>query len=389
MRQVLQSQRGSALLITLCLVGMLSLLAVLAVDNSNTDMELTFNRANADGALYIAEAGAKRAFLVLNDTNSWRGGFNNIPFSDGRYSVRLIDSAVVAALDDTVIIRSAADLNEAEGGVELWTVPEYIYPWSHAMFAEGWINFDKGTCTDSYNSDSGSYAATVLQEDGSIGTNGSITGSKLVDVGGDAFTAKGGNITLGPGSAIHGDSSTTKDSVSLDAVPDSEYSWAEANSAAPLGLSGTGYSYNNGNKALTLGTGANLQLQSGVYYFSSIDLSQSANITLAPGASVMIYVTGDIHLGQYSTINAGGAPSDMLVFSKGTSLQFDQGNVFNGAYYGPNAHVQYDQTTSVFGSLVANTIKLDADACFHYDRNLAKVKHNTTGAMLLAAWNEL
>ena len=118
-------------------------------------------------------------------------------------------------------------------------------------------------------------------------------------------------------------------------------------------------------------------------------MGKNSSINLAPGANVKIYVAGDILFNQLSTINAGGIPSSLLVYSTGASLTFNQDNVFNGAFYGPDAHIQYDQTTQVFGSLIGNTIKLDKYACFHYDRSLARITHGTTGEMIAVAWGEV
>lgn len=385
----LLNNRGSALLIALLLTGMLTLIAIMAIDSSNTDMELSYNKSHLDAAFYNAEAGAKRAFVAINDDDGWRDGYTNYGFGQGTFSVRMIDSVVTPALDDTVVIRSRGDVREAQAEVEMWTVPEYIYPFKWAMFGKSWINFDRNTCTDSYNSDSGSYAATVLQDEGSIGTNGDITGSRDVTIGGDAYTATGGSISLGAGSHIMGDSSTTRDSVELDIIPQSEYDWARDNTNAPLGLSGSGFNYNSGNKALTMGSYSNVVLQSGVYYFSDITMGQGSTISLAPGAKVTIYLSGNLDFNQNSRVNEGGSPQALQVYSQGDEFQMDQGNVFVGAFYGPDAHIQYDQTSQVFGSLVGNTIQLDKGACFHYDRDLAKVKHGTTGAMIQVAWKEL
>jgi Tfp pilus assembly protein PilX len=87
MKTILFDDKGSALLISLCLLGMLTLLAIMAVNTSNTDIDLSFNQINADKALYIAEAGAKHAFIELNNDNGWRTGFSNLTFDDGTYSV--------------------------------------------------------------------------------------------------------------------------------------------------------------------------------------------------------------------------------------------------------------------------------------------------------------
>jgi hypothetical protein len=175
----------------------------------------------------------------------------------------------------------------------------------------------------------------------------------------------------------------------LDTLSDAEFDWAKMNNVAGDSMSGSGYTYNPGAGKLTAGSYSNILLGSGIYYFSEITLGQGSTLDLVPGANVTIYITGDITLAQGSTVNNGGDPSDLLIYSKGTALQFDQDNKFYGAFYGPNAHIQYDQTTEVFGSLVGGTIRLDKDACFHYDRNLMKIKHGKTGEMLIIAWREL
>ena len=384
----IQSEKGVALIITLALMAMLFGVAVMSVDKSSTDVDMSFNQVYEERAFYIAEAGAKRAFYQLNDSSTWRGGYSDIDYGDGLYTVALIDSTSDSTLFDTVIIRATGEIQGAKAIIDIETIPDYIHPFQYAMFADAGINLDRNTCTDSFNSDSGSYADTYLDSLGSIGSNGTVSSSKDVNFGGDIQVATAGGITLGSNNTVNGDTTSVMDSVTLEAIPDSEFLWARSVSPAPLGLSGSGYTYNNGTKSLTLGSYSNLVLDDGVYFFSDIDLGQGSTITLAAGADVQIYVTGDIHLGQQSTVNDAGNPADLMVYSQGSSLQFDQGNTFYGAFYGPNAHIQYDQTTEVYGALVGNSIKLDKGACFHYDRNLAKITKGTTGEMLFSSWGE-
>lgn len=383
------NERGSALLVTLCLLMMLTLIGIMAVNNTNTDIDLAFNKTHSEKAFYIAEAGANRAFAHMNTDSTWRAGYDSVVFSNGLYSVVLIDSLVDSTLFDTVLIQSHGNLEQGVADVELTTVPEYNHPFAYGLFAEAGIVLDKFTCTDSYNSDSGSYTATMLDSLGSIGSNGTISSSQSVDFGGDVTSATPGGLMLGVNNTVNGDTSSTADSVNLGYIPQSEYDYAKANSVAQSGLSGTNYTYSNGSKTLTTGAGGEVIMSSGIYYFSSITLGQNSKIVLEPGASVTIYVTGDIFLAQGSTWNADGAPSDNIIFSQGSSLQFDQDNIFYGAFFGPNAHIQYDNTTQAFGSLVGGTIQLDQDACFHYDRDLMKIKKYTTGKMLMVAWREI
>lgn len=382
------SQSGSALLIALLLVGLLSILGIMASDNSNTEMTMSYNESNHQSSFYVAEAGAKRAFLALNANYKWRGGYADQPFGEGTFSVTFRDSLAAPALNDTVIINSWGLVKEAEAGVELWTVPEYYYPFKYGLFAGQSILIDQNVRTDSYASDSGTYATTLLQSDGDIGSNGTIAVGKNASVGGDASTAIGGTLTIAKPGQVLGDTSTTKDSVKLDIIPQSEYDWAKTVSNVPGGLSGVGFTYDAGSKALTTANNAIVTLQSGVYYFSSIDLAQHANIVLAPGAQVTIYMDGDVTFGVNSTVNNLGTPSNLQMYSKIGALKFYQQNSFYGMFYGPKASIEWDQTTMVYGSLVGANIHVDQFGRFHYDRSLSRVKHGVTGKMLMVAWRQ-
>ncbi len=388
MKTYIANNRGVALLITLLLMMLLATVAIMSIDRSTTDIELSFNQLHEEQAFYLAEAGAERAFIVLSDSNSWRAGFNTVAMGDGFYDVSVLDETMDSSLADTILLVSVGNVDGAVATVVLTVVPGFSNPFKYAMFGEQGINLDRNTCTDSYNSDSGTYAGTQLDSLGNIGSNGTISSSKDVTFGGNVEVATPGGLSFGSGNIVNGDTTSTADSVSLDTLSDAEFAWAEASSGAPLGFSGSGYSYNSGTHTLTLGSSANLVLDGGVYYFSDILLGQSSTISVAAGADVTIYVTGTINLNQNSTINNGGTPSSFIVYSKGSLLQFDQGNIFYGAFYGPKAHIQYDQTTQVYGSLVGGTIQLDKGACFHYDRNLADFQRNGNEGVRVVAWGE-
>jgi len=384
-----RSQKGSAILIVMALVAMLTILAIMSVDRSNTDMELSANLQQEEKAFYLAEAGSARALVDINKDNSWRAGYYKQVLEGGNYTVTLTDSLTNPNLKDSVVLKSAGIYREGTANIESWLVPVYNYPFRYAMFANGGIDMSQGSCTDSYNSDSGSYDVTKLSEGGNVGTNAAITLSQDVVVGGDVQTATPGSIIKDSSVTITGDTTTHADSVNLDIIPTSEYDWAKLVSNAPAGFSGSNYTYNNGQKSLTIKADGNLQLQSGVYYFSDIQLQQNGKLTLAPGAEVTIYLTGNLTLQQYSTINLGGAPSDLVIFSKGTTFSMFQNTAFYGSFYGPNATYKGRQDMSLYGSIVASDITLHQNTCFHYDRNLGNVRHGTTGEMIAVAWRQM
>jgi hypothetical protein len=388
MRITFGQERGSAMLITLVVMLLVSTAALMAVKKSTTDMTMSYNQVHEEQAFYVAEAGAKQAVAQLDANTYWKTGYSNVRFGEGHYSVNVLDSNDVSGLVDTMLVVSRGEANRAVAEVEISLLPDFHYPFAYAMFADKGIHFDRATCTDSWDSDSGSYAATQLDSLGSVGSNGTISSSKDVIFGGDISSATPGGLGLGAGNIIHGDSTSSADSVDLNIVPDEEYAWAAANTDAPDGLSGSNFSYDRDTKALVSGHNSNVVLAGGVYFFSSIFLGQNSNLTVADGEVAVIYMTGDITFNQGSTLNDYHSPSDLMIYSQG-SLNFNQDNKFYGTFYGPNGHIQYDQTTEVYGSIVGSTIRLDQGACFHYDRALGKIKRKRLTGVTQVAWREL
>ena len=174
----------------------------------------------------------------------------------------------------------------------------------------------------------------------------------------------------------------------MDLVPQSEYDWAESVSAAPVGLSGA-YSYDSWTKDITVPKDKSVIVSSGVYFFNQLKLEQGAGVIVAPGASVTIYMTGDFLVGQNSTINDGGKPKDLAVYSKGEHFQLGQGNIFYGVFYGPNVAFVAGQSSIMYGAIVAQTLQMGQNDCFHYDRGLAKFSKDGSGVVSTVAWREL
>lgn len=386
--KIIASQRGTAILIVMALIAMLTSVAIMSVNRSTTDIDLSFNALNEDKAFYVAEAGAQRALAEMNNDNAWRTGFYKQVLDGGYYNILLVDSLTDSTLSDTIVLSAKGYYDQSISNLEVWITPVYYYPYRYGMFAGQDLTIERNACIDAYNSDSGDYASTRVVDDGDIGANGNINIGKFVTIGGDANTALGGSLFVDVGSVIMGDTSTTQDSVSLDMIPPSEYVWAETVSNAPAGLSGSGYTYDPVTKTLVTDASGSVEFQSGVYYFSSIDLGQLSNLTLAPGAKVTIYVDSNIIFGQGSTANDGGSPTALEIFSQYGSLTFKQDNTFYGTFYGPNADIQFDQTTQIYGSLIGNSLTMDRNACFHYDQSLSEIKFRSTGEMEAVAWRQ-
>ncbi|MCK4518314.1 pilus assembly PilX N-terminal domain-containing protein, partial [Candidatus Babeliales bacterium] len=328
-RSKLRNEKGSAFLITLIVIGMVSLLGMMAINSSVSESELSFNQVHLDKAFYIAQSGARRAFAKLCEDTSWTVGFLNVAYNDGLYSVAYIDSTTNPYLDDTVIVRSTGEYDGAHSTIELWIAPASFNPFGYAMFGKSLVDIKNGFVTDSYNSDSGTYADTRLVEAGDVGSNGIISVDNGGYIGGDVASSLLGGTTVHPGATVVGTISDTAPEQDIPDIPQSEFDWAESVNDASTGISGS-YSYDP--VSGTFYSDGVVTLSSGVYYFSDITLTNSASLELAPGAEVTIYITGDVEMKYSSSMNVTGDSDDLIMYSQGDFVLKNSGEV-NAVFY--------------------------------------------------------
>jgi len=381
----ISNSKGSALLIALALILLVAAVALVGVEQASTDIELSYNQIHENQAFYVAESGAIKAFALLNTDSAWRAGFNDEPFGEGVFTVTLRDSTDDAGLNDTVIVRSRATVDGSRSTVEFTLVPDLVNLFEYAMFADNLIEIKNSFVTDSYNSDSGKYAATRLDDGGDVGSNGTISVNLGATIGGDVSTSQTGGATVHAGATVTGTISDDTPEVDLPSIPDEEFAWAASVSAAKTGLSGA-CTYKSSSKDLQA-TGP-FELTSGVYYFSSMELRNSASLQLAPGAKVTIYVAGDININNSAEINVGGESGDLMIYSKG-SLYLKNSGTIKAVFYNPEGTADLRNTGEFYGSIVANDIIAHNSANFHYDRSLAEIQRKGKDNFDMVAWCEL
>jgi hypothetical protein len=380
----IRNENGSAILIALCIMSMLTIIALSAVKTSNTDVELSYNQLHGDQAFYVAEAGYKRAISEIQADSSWNKGLTKEPFGAGFFSVAITDSFAVPALFDTIIIASTGQARDAESSVEVVTIPDYIYPFKYALFADGPLQIMNSMETDSYNSDSGSYDSTVDSLFGDIGSNDSIYIENGAYIGGDVVTSLDSGLNVNIGATVIGNLSDEAPPQVLEPIPQSDFDSAMAFNAAPAGLSG---SYALVGDKITVSSG-NLELSDGIYYFSSIILKNSASLTIAPGAKVTIYVEGNVEIKNSGGVNVGGVPGDLMFYSRGDVILKNSGDLY-GVFYAPNGKADLRNSADFYGSIASATMIGHNSSKFHYDRTLGKIKDGQTGKRLVVAWKEL
>ncbi len=380
------NNRGSAILIVLGLMAMLTSLALISVDRSNTDIELSYNQLHEERAFYLAEAGLERAVTSINADYSWRDGFVDQALDDGEYTVALIDSTTNAALGDTVVVEATSNVFGSNVTLEAWLVQTQNFPYKYGAYRDLSLSIQNNACTDSYASDSGTYAATQDDINGDVGSNGTvlIKGGSAV-VGGDVFSATPGGIAIIGNPTINGDTATGTDPVSMNLVSDADYTYAQAHNSAPTGFVGTGYSYTSGNLQIKAKT---ISLNSGTYYLNSLTLIDGAKLNVSAGARVKIFINDSLSIQNNSSINSGGVPSNMNIFTRGTKITVGDNASYYGTIYAPNCNLNHSNNAYIYGAVIAKIVNVANNACVHYDRALARSGYSVMSDYQVFAWKQ-
>ncbi|MDF1545954.1 MAG: hypothetical protein P1R58_12745 [bacterium] len=381
----IQNEQGAALLITLAIMSLITFVVIMSLDRSTTDVELTYNQLHVEQSFYVADAGTKYTLAKLIEDPYWRGGFTDKSFGEGNFTVSITDSTGDPALYDTLIIMSVGTIEDATSAIELTTIPIPFKPFKYAMFADSDIDIKAMMETDSYNSDSGSYAATKDTLFGDIGSNGLIGVDMAASIGGDIVTSEAGGITVSPGATVYGVLDDDAPDRELVPIPQAEFDWAEANHSNMVGISGS-YSYHPVTHAFN--SSGTFTLSSGVYFFSSFNMMAASKLKVVPGDSVTIYITGNMELKNSSSINVGGKPANCVINSKGNMILKNSGDVY-AAFYNPAGTVDLRNTGEFFGSIMADRVIAHNSSLFHFDRSLAKIERDEIEGFEKISWREV
>jgi hypothetical protein len=115
-------------------------------------------------------------------------------------------------------------------------------------------------------------------------------------------------------------------------------------------------------------------------------------ITLAPGASLKLYVGGSGAIGGNGIVNPGSA-LDFIYYGlpSNTSLSFSGNAAFTGVIYAPNAAFTMNgggsSTYDFVGASITKTVTMNGHFNFHYDEALSK--YGPSRGFVVTSWNEM
>jgi hypothetical protein len=407
------------------------------VDLNTSSLRMAHRSFYAAEAVNMAEAGLEEAIWSFNqaqagDTAAWQGwntsdgvkatrtftDFNLGANASGCVKVHVDHYNPGAGVQPTVVAK--ATVTQPHGPADISRLLEMKLK-RRSLFAAGIVaknNIDfsgNSASVDSWNSDPDNNAATaavpfglgVRRDKGSVAAM-SVTASIWIgnadiwgtaSVGGPSASA----ISLGHNGVIgsFGTANGVKDPASiatdftanLDPVITPSGGTVLASLGSTLGADGTTTLWRtqrisedltvHGHVTLVLTAGSGVE---------AISLTGHDGITLAAGATLSIYVEGDVKLGGNGLLNPNAQPLSVQIWGTnaspmGQTIKIAGNGALKAIVYAPNASVEIRGNGDVMGAIVAEDVSLTGNASFHYDESLANWGVNTPYGVV--KWREI
>jgi len=441
--KVISNEKGSMLILSLLITSVFvtfsaGYLSLVVVEASNTERT---HRSNL--AMHIAESGTEEAIWEIKYNNSafdsddgWTGTgtvadprLKTAPLITstgenlGSYTVSVTDptgsspgsSPIIETIGQALF--QGATLTESRNiKVTLFVHPSNSY--QYAAFADTNITMSSSACTDAYNSTLGAYDGpngpnpTSAPYDnystgGDIGTNSTSSSSISMDndatVYGNAAVGVEGDpntiITTGNNSDITGTETALTSAVTIPSVTGptglTNRDDVSLDEAETLTISSSGQ-YGN----ITLDSDSVLTITGNttLYLTNTLALDGNAQLIIASGANVKIYVDNAITFVSDSLVNnISKDPTKLSIYGTDSmvddgslgneKIYFDSNAIVHATFQTKNATVRLDNNTEVFGAVLANDIRMDTNACIHYDTSLSSGGSSGSNTIVLL-WQE-
>jgi hypothetical protein len=455
-----KSLRGNTLLLTIVVTGLVGFLLASYMGLVRSQNVATMRSQSWNATIPVIEAGLEEALTHINiqltndlTTNGWTrngdlwatkrwvgsnyysvtisnwviGSWTNHPVIEARGFVQA--PVIMASMGGPIFATVSANpvtRSHVARGIRCLTTTDALF--SKGLVAKGQIDLNgKNIVSDSYDSRStnystgGRYDETKRKAGGSVATNSGLTNS--VNVGnatiyGKISTGPGGSIAIGPQGSV-GDA-TFVEEPSNNGKIQKEYFSDDMNvdfgdvkipnlgatyTPGPGSVGGTNYEYllkteNYRAISFTMNTGTMMVTgQANFWIQSTLNISGSAKIVIAPGGRLTLYVGMPTGSGATATIGGGGIinqNASALSFQyyglpSNTALAVTGNGSFVGSIYAPNADLTLsgaggtDQDFS--GAAIAKTVTMGGNFKFHYDEALRTV--GPPRGYVVTRWDEM
>jgi len=357
-------------------------------------------RCAADSGLAMAlfEMNKKLQTMPWNDSTLPKATDVSLPYCDAVYSYE-----VSGELGGGYVITSLGESGHARRTVRATIELKGLF--DNAVLTKANLIMKSGTLIDGYNSldvlDTSSDAdiATQNTSDSSIILNAGVVlnGDVRVGIGGNPETAV---KDLGATIAGLKYAATEKEPLPEIAAPASLFYMGTAITAkgSTVTISPADSGTYTGIDLKTTGLPGVLTVSGGdveLHITGDIEVGQSCQIIVKEGASLTLYVDGDIHCRENSGINTENAAKQaetLKLYATGEDAQYfdiKASSEWIGTIYAPNADVTLYANGDAYGAIVANSFEFKAGGSYHYDRALKKVAVEDEGVrFVVKRWQE-
>lgn len=427
-------ERGSTLVMAMFLSLVLCTLVASMLGLLQTENRQVYRSGNFSQAFQFAEAGAEEGVAMLTygasswDANGWSASgtnytksVNNVTAVGSGASVGSYQVTIFNPSSSNPQIVSTGTVSNAYLGSTLSRTVKLIMKnksqFPAGILAKGNIDLEgEGTIdsfdsSDSTKSTGGQYDAAKKQVNGNVATIGGAGSSVTVgmDVYGDIATAPSATVTMDGGSmgatTVSAQRSTTTADAQSKGWLTSDASYDIPDVTLPSGLNSAFFSGSVTNSTTLNGgdykinkinlTGSSvLTIQSTVrlYVTNTINISDTAKIVVAAGATLEVYVAKNVTISGQGVVNNSGNASKVLFYGLPTSTSWDltsNDGTWIGAIYAPQASLSYTlngENGYHHGAIVTSSFSLNGNINIHYDEAL---RNTGNAGYSVAAWQEL
>ncbi len=395
-KTALRGERGLVLVVSLGILIILALLGSSFLVRGLHENQLSDRSKATRGALFLAEASVDTAIDQLRVGNT--GDVATTALGAGSYWGQVTDPAEDATLgmwDYRINASGKQGSEQHQLEVLAQRTPQSVFQFG--LFGSQKVEVSGQAITDSYDSSLGAYDPATAGQKGNVGTNATTAGA--VDISGTI--AINGQIAVGEqaadpisvvdvsGSAIiTGSPPIVAQTTNLQIPPDSP----------PVALSCTATLSVNGNQVVTLpADGGSACSVSTISTCCFKDLKVSGGGVLTTTGPVSLYVKHEFEAKGDAVLGVPSKPAQLLIVlltpPNLATIEADfSGNAkFYGELYAPAGDIDIKGKAEVFGSIIAQDIKISGNAQVHYDEAMAKDPGRPVGsyAVTIKQWRDL
>ncbi|MDD2764526.1 MAG: hypothetical protein PHE83_11185 [Opitutaceae bacterium] len=432
--------RGAVLIIALLVAAFIALVLGSYINLNLSTARLANRSYCADAAFNLAEAGAEEALWSFNQAaagsssawEGWRqsgsaawqkfGGFDLTPNTTGWVKVYVDNNDLQSGLPPKIVTQASVDpYGDAPVTKMLEITLQRRSPFAGGLVAKRYVSFQgTNTSVDSWDSNpdhnpatpAAPYSYSVRKDGGSVAsTSVQNTAVQINQAHVWGYVATGGAPPqVGHEGSVRG--ASTPADVQIDparistdfnaafppvATPTDGTLLAPITTSMTLGFSGMTTRWRC--PRVSLSDDDTLTIQGDVTLIitaapghRAIAITGRAGIVIPAGASLTLYVAGDVLIAGQGLANANAAPVSCLLWGTnqtedGQKLQLAGKGALKVALYAPVGEVTINGNGDMMGSVVADTITLTGNAAFHYDESLGVYGVNMPYGV--AKWREL